>query len=122
MINIKKLSASFRQATWGINKVFSEEQNFRIQLALSGVVLVLGLILHLRAYEFIILILMILAVLILELVNTIFERLIDIVKPRLHSYVKDIKDMMAGAVFLAAIGSVVVGLIIFLPYLINLFL
>jgi diacylglycerol kinase len=49
--------------------------------------------------------------------NTIFERLSDALKPRLHPMVKEIKDMMAGAVLITAITAVTVAGIIFSSYL-----
>jgi len=49
-------------------------------------------------------------------VNSIFERISDAFKPRLHPIVKEVKDMMAGAVLLASIFSVIVGVLIFYPY------
>jgi diacylglycerol kinase len=60
---------------------------------------------------------MICLVFILEMINTIVERLLDVLKPRLHEYVKDIKDIMSAMVLISALSSVAVGLIIFLPYL-----
>ena len=62
-----------------------------------------------------------LLLLILEIINTIFERLLDLLKPRLHQYVKDIKDMTAAAVFISSLAAIIIGLIIFLPPLIQLF-
>jgi diacylglycerol kinase len=56
------------------------------------------------------------AVLVLELLNSMLERLVDLVKPRMHGYVRDIKDLMAAAVLVTAGFAAVVGLIILLPY------
>jgi diacylglycerol kinase len=56
----------------------------------------------------------------MELANSAVERVADILKPRIHDYVKEIKDIMAAAVFLASMSAVVIGLIIFLPYLFRL--
>ena len=61
-------------------------------------------------------IILIMAVLVMEILNTTFEYLSDLLKPRLHHYVRTIKDIMAGAVLLTAVGSAVIGLMIFLPY------
>ena len=53
----------------------------------------------------------------MELANSAVERVTDILKPRIHDYAKEIKDIMAAAVFLASFVAAVVGLIIFLPYI-----
>jgi diacylglycerol kinase len=58
----------------------------------------------------------IMAVLVLESLNTIFEHLSDILKPRLHDYVRIIKDIMAATVLITSLGALVVGIIIFWPY------
>ena len=58
-------------------------------------------------------------VLSLELVNSTVERILDIVEERLHPKVKDAKDIMAGAVFIAALTALVVGITILLPYVIH---
>lgn len=120
-ISFRTLRNSFRYAWKGLVYTFKHEQNFRIQLIASVVVIVLMILLHIKGWEAVALIFVIIAVLILELLNTIIERFIDILKPRLHHYSEIIKDMMAAAVFLAAAGALVVGLIIFYPYLVSLF-
>lgn len=68
-------------------------------------------------WEKILLILMVAAVLVLEVMNSIIERLSDALKPRLHPIIKEIKDMMAGAVLLTALTSVAVAILIFSSYL-----
>ena len=57
------------------------------------------------------------SVLILELLNTILERLVNLFKPRIHPYAKVIKDMMAAAVLLASLSATIVGILIFSQYL-----
>src|SRR3989339_409897 len=114
--NLRILKKSFNYAVKGVRYAFKNEQNFRIQLVITSGVVILMFILKVRAWEAVALIFVIVAVLVLELVNTIFERFIDILKPRLLDQAKIIKDMMAAAVFLAAFGALVVGLIIFYPY------
>ena len=57
----------------------------------------------------------------MEIVNSAVERVTDILKPRIHSYVKEIKDIMAAAVMLSSIGAVLVGLLIFGPHLLAMF-
>ena len=67
--------------------------------------------------ESVALILVIISVLILEALNTIFEHLSDILKPRLHDYIKIIKDIMAAVVLMASIGAIIIGLMIFWPHI-----
>ena len=67
--------------------------------------------------EMIVLFIVIMEVLVFELLNTIVERMADILKPRVHPYIKLIKDLMAGTVLLSSILAIIIGLIIFIPYL-----
>lgn len=117
MVKFRRLLLSFKYAFKGLNKVFWEEQNFRVHITLAIVALLLALFYRIEVWQFIILIIIIALVLTLEIINSIVERLIDLLKPRIHQYVKDIKDMTAAAVFIGALTAVIVGLLIFLPYM-----
>jgi diacylglycerol kinase len=120
MVDLQKLRKSFSYAAKGMLLVAREEQNFRIQMLIGVAVVVLMFLFGLRTPEKALLILAIVLVLVLELMNSIFERLVDIMKPRIHHYVEDIKDIMAGTVLVASIGSVLIGVLIFWPYVLEL--
>ncbi len=115
--SVKNFGKSFQYALRGFVYVFQHERNFRTQVLAATLVILLMLIYPLRTWERVTLSLVITLVLVLELINTIFEKIVDILKPRIHHYVEIIKDMMAAAVLIASIGAVVVGLMIFLPYI-----
>jgi undecaprenol kinase len=121
MKRLKRLISSFKYAARGLKKVFREEQNFQIHIVFTVLVLILAIYFQIPLWQYIILILLIALVLILEIINSIIERLIDMLKPRIHQYVKDIKDMGAALVFVGALTAVIVGLLIFVPHLINKF-
>lgn len=116
MIAWKQLQKSFGYATNGLSTVFRSEQSFRLQSIVALCVIALAISFRVTHLEFIILLLLIAAVLILELVNSIFERMLDAFKPRLHPIVKEAKDMMAAAVLLMSLFAFVIGILIFLPY------
>lgn len=120
MFNLKMIGRSFRFAWRGLAQVAREEQNFRVELAVAAAVVILALFFPLSAAERGILALVIIITLVLELINSIFERLADLLKPRLHGLVEEIKDIMAGAVLVSAVGSVVIGVVIIGPRLIGL--
>jgi len=121
MINLEKFSKSIRFAAKGLVRVAEEEQNFRIELLAALLVLILMSVLGLEPAERAILVLAIILVLVLELMNSIFERMVDLLKPRIHHYVEDIKDIMAGSVLVASVGSILIGVLIFWPHLVRLF-
>jgi undecaprenol kinase len=106
-------------AGWGLKAAFKEEKNFRIQIFIAIVVVIAIFIFRLSAIEASILLLMILMVLSLELINSQIEKFLDLIQPDHHPRVKIIKDFSAGAVLLSALGSVVIGLLIFLPHILH---
>ncbi|PIQ67428.1 diacylglycerol kinase [Candidatus Uhrbacteria bacterium CG_4_10_14_0_2_um_filter_41_7] len=110
---------SLKNAGKGILSVARAEINFKIQLTIGLAVLILMIILPLAPWERILLILMISAVLVLEILNTAFERISDALKPRLSPVVKEVKDIMAGAVLLTSITAVLVATLVFWSYLFN---
>jgi diacylglycerol kinase len=112
---------SVTHALHGIGYVFRHEQNFRIQVVISIVVFVFSWLFPLTGSERIAMVLLIVFVLVLELVNSAIEKFTDIVKPRLHEQVGIVKDIMAGTVLISSLGAIIWGLVIFLPYIIELF-
>jgi len=117
MIYIKKTFRSIGRAWRGFAQVWQDEQNFRIEVIIALFVVVLMFYFHITVKEVIILLLVIFTVLILEIINTVMERMVDILKPKIHHYVRVLKDMMAAAVLLASIAAIVIGILIFYPYL-----
>ena len=118
MFNLRKFIKSFSYAVRGSKYVFLE-QNFKVQVIFYVVVFALILLFDLAVWETVVLVMMITFVLVLEIINSIFERIVDILQPRVHPHAKTIKDMMAAAVLLASLGSFFVGLLVFWPYFMN---
>lgn len=75
---------------------------------------------HVTSSEFIILTLIIGSILALEMINSIFERIVDSFKPRIHPIVRDIKDIMAGTVLLVSVIAIIIGFTIFDSYILEL--
>lgn len=116
MVKIKSLIKSFSHAWRGAGTLFKSEQSFRLQLLVSILVILFCLVFPVTVFEVIVIFLLIASVLILEMINSIFERLVDAFKPRLHPAVGEIKDIMAAAVLVASLFAAVIGLIIFIPH------
>lgn len=116
MIKLKRLKQSFGFALRGLQTVFRFEQSFRLQCVAGIVVIFLALFLRISRNEFIVIMLLVAAVLTLEVINSIFERLVDAFKPRIHPLVKEVKDMMAAAVLITSLFALVIGVLIFYPY------
>jgi len=112
-----RLGRSVRHASRGLLLAFQTEKNFRIQLAAALVVLCVMWVLPMLRWERSVLLVVMVLVLVLELLNSSVERVLDLLQPRFNEYAGDVKDMMAGAVLLASFGALVLGLYLFWPYL-----
>lgn len=116
MEEIRRFKRSFKHALDGIGYALAHEKNFQIELVAASVVILFIFIFKVKNWEAIILLLMVMWVLISELTNTVLERVVDILKPRIHPYARLIKDLMAAVVLISATGSIIVGTVIFYPY------
>lgn len=117
-MRIAPIKQSVAHAWHGIRYVYTHEQNFRIQLVVAGGVICLAVYERLTKTEYIVLIMLIMAVLGLELINSAIERFFDVAHPRLRFHIGIAKDMLAGLVLMVSIGAVCIGSMIFWPYII----
>lgn len=115
-----KFKSSLKCAIRGLKYVIRNERNFRIELIIAIFVIFFSVIFNIKIWEFVVVIFLITWVLITELMNTVVERVVDILEPRVHPFARLIKDIMAGVVLTSSIMSILVGLLIFLPYIYNL--
>ncbi len=115
-MNVKRLFHSFRDAGKGLKFVFKNEQNFRIQILVSIIVLVFAWLFSLSKAEYILLVILIVSVTTLELLNSAVEKFSDVLKPRLSYQIGVIKDIMAAVVLVASLGALVIGILIFWPH------
>ena len=112
----KNVLQSLRYAFSGIMYTFKNSRNFRIQVLFAFFSLSLGSILQIDKSGFLILIVTIFSVLILEILNTSIESLVDLVVRKKYSNLAKIaKDCSAGAVLLTSINSVIIALYLFIP-------
>jgi len=121
MIRIGRLLKSYSYAVKGLFKTFREEQNLKIQTFVGLVVLIFGIFFRISRIEWAILTLVVCLVLTAEITNSAVERITDVLKPRINTYVKEIKDIMAAVVLLSSIAAIIVGVIIFYPYVYKFF-
>ena len=110
---------SFRYAFIGIGTMLKSQHNAWVHAVVTAGVLSAGGIWHINRMEWCVVVLAIMAVWTAEALNTAFEFLADATSPEFHPLIKHAKDVAAGAVLISAMGSVVIGLIIFLPKLLT---
>lgn len=103
----------------GLKLIFKNERNFRIDLFVALVVVLLGFLFNVSHMDWIALSLVISMVFVAETINSAIEALCDTVSVEYKVNIKYAKDVSAGAVLVGALVSVVTGLIVFLPYIIE---
>jgi len=112
-------AASFGHALRGIAEMLRTQPNARIHAVATLLVVAAGVALGVDAAGWSLLVLAIVAVTTAEALNTALERLADAASPDFHPLVKQAKDVAAGAVLLAALGAVVIGLLVLGPPLLD---
>ncbi len=117
MRNLNKFLRSFTYATAGWRSAVRTQRNFRIHLLVTVLVVLAGYHFSISRTECCFVLLCIGLVLSAELFNSSIETLLDLLHPEKHPMAGRVKDMAAGAVLITAIMAVIIGLIIFLPYL-----
>ncbi len=113
--SIRKRINSFSFAIAGIRSFIIREHNARIHLVGTIAVIIVAWYLHVSFTEAAALTIVTGLVWITELLNTCIERLSDLVTRERNPHIKIIKDLAAGAVLIAAVTAVIVGLFIFIP-------
>lgn len=121
MINIKKLLKSFEYAFEGIDYALNNDQNLVIHFIVAALVIIASIFLKVSPYEMGILGITILVVIATEMINSAIEKMVDLITKEHREEARIAKDVSAGMVLLTAIGSVVIGVLIFLPHIFKLF-
>ncbi len=109
------LAKSFFFALNGLKTAAVKGRNFRIQIILGAIAILLAVIFQISVFEWLVLTLIIACVLILELINTAIEEIVNMVSPEIQERARIAKDVSAAAVLVAAIASVFIGIFLFLP-------
>jgi diacylglycerol kinase len=117
MERLEQLKKSLQYALRGLGYVIRHEKNFQNELVAAILVVIAMFYFNLAKWETVLLFLVIMVTLIMELLNTVMERVVDMLKPSVHPYAKLIKDLMAAAVLVTSILAVVIGIVIFYPHL-----
>ncbi len=108
---------SFKAAGQGVVTLLKNEHNSWVHLLISIAVVALGCYFSITEMEWCLLIIAISLVWMAEALNTAIEYLCDKVSPEIDPLIKQAKDVAAAAVLLSSVGAVLIGLIVFYPYL-----
>jgi undecaprenol kinase len=113
-----KIIKSFLFAWNGLKICVTSETNFKIHMVFAIAAVFSGVAFAITPAEWLAVISCIIVVTVMEMLNTAVEKLCDMVQKEIHPSIKAIKDIAAGAVLFAAIGSCCIGGIIFIPKII----
>lgn len=119
MINGKKIYKSFGYAFSGLESAWRLDQNMRIHALVSILVIIASIFFKISRFEFIIMLVMIILVFTAEMLNTALEKTVDLITKNYDIDAKLAKDVSSAMVLVSAVGSVVVGFIIFIPYILD---
>jgi diacylglycerol kinase (ATP) len=121
MIKPKRLSQSFKHAFDGVCFAFKYNQNIRIHFFVAFLVIITSIFFEVNAFEMGILGVVILVVISAEMINTAIEEMTNLITNEHRLEAKIAKDVAAGMVLVTAVGSVIVGVLIFVPHFLRLF-
>ncbi|WP_042478244.1 diacylglycerol kinase family protein [Bacillus ndiopicus] len=113
-MDIRKFLRSFVYAFQGIVTA-TKEQNMRFHLASACIVMIAGFLTGLTSIEWLAIVIVIILVIGAEMINSAIERVVDLATTEFHPLAKAAKDIAAGAVLVFAVGSVIIGVLIFFP-------
>lgn len=117
---MRKHRISFLNAFRGINSAIITQPNLRIHFIIATLVILASVYLQVSIFHILVLLLTISLVIVAEMINSAIEFLADAVTLEHNEFIKQAKDISAGAVLLSAIFAALIGLIIFVPKLITL--
>lgn len=116
-----KFLDSVKHALNGIEYAMDHERNVKIEMLFGILVSIFGFVFHISIFEWLVILLTIAMVITLEFINTAIERAVDLVTTDYKELAKASKDVAAGAVLFMSMFSVIIGIVIFLPKILNLF-
>ncbi|WP_179032942.1 diacylglycerol kinase family protein [Paenibacillus kribbensis] len=111
---------TFRYAAEGVFYALRTQVNMRIHVAVALLVIIAGLGLRISRLDWLFVCVAMALVIVAELVNTAVEAAVDLISPDIHPLAKAAKDTAAGAVLLAAVFAVIIGIFVFYSPLLTL--
>ncbi|MFA4906475.1 MAG: diacylglycerol kinase family protein [Candidatus Margulisiibacteriota bacterium] len=111
----KKFLRSFKFARAGASHVLLTQRNIWIHLFIGMLILLAAVCLRVKLVELAVIVLTVSFVIVIEMINTAIEETVNLVKPENHPLAALAKNVAAGAVLVAAFGSVIIGLLILAP-------
>ena len=121
-MNLISFFKSFYYAFKGLALMFKGQRSFFIHIIAMLIAISGAIYFPITKTEWLVIIIVIAIVLAAEIFNTAIEKLTDMVEPDFNEKAAQVKDLAAAAVLICAIGSLITGILIFLPHLLELFI
>lgn len=118
-MNLTQFIRSFVFASEGVLHALRFDQNLRIHFVVAFIVILASIYFHVSPFEMGILGVMIVLVITTEMVNTAIEQMVNLIVQEHRKEAKIAKDVSAGMVLISALGSIIVGILIFVPYILK---
>ena len=113
------LHKSFGYAFEGLHYAWSGDQNLRVHFVAALIVLLAAFYFRISAFETSLVVVMIVLVITAEMINTAIEKMTDLITKEHRQEAKIAKDIASAMVLIAAFGATIVGIIIFVPYIVR---
>ena len=117
----KNFISALKNALNGIIYIIKNEMNIKIELLITVIVIIAGFVFKISILEWEILILTIGFVIFAEILNSVIEKIVDFITEDYNEKAKIIKDMSAGFVTVNSLVSVIIGILMFLPKILQLY-
>ena len=111
----------FKYAYEGFCAILKKDQNFLLHILVAVIIIILGFVLNIDRIDWILIIVAIGLVLSFEAINTSIEFVVDLITTDYHEYAKYAKDIAAFSVVIVSFVSICIGLIVFIPYILEIF-
>ena len=116
---IKRLSSSLKFAFDGLKYAYKNEQSMTVHIIITILVIIFGVIFEISSLEWIVVVFCVGVMMCLELVNTSIEAAVDLVTEKYNEKAKVAKDVAAAVSVIFCFTSIIIGLIIFVPKVID---
>lgn len=111
----------FKHPLEGLIALLRKDKNFLLHLIAALFIIIISVLFNITRTEWLFIIIAISAVLFMEVINTSVEYVVDLVIDEYHPLAKYAKDTASLAVLIASMMSLLIGMIIFIPYILKLF-
>lgn len=114
----KRIWLSIKYSLQGFAYAYKYEQSMILHLIVTIFAVILGIVCHIKTMEWVIIAIVLGVILAVEFINTAIEAAVDLTTLEINPLAKIAKDCGSAASFVLSVMGMIIGLYIFLPYII----